>query len=270
MLKTLISAITGIFLLVTSAGAGSHGFSIEDIAEFDILPGWLTESGTHMAALRIKLAPGWKTYWRAPGAAGIPPRFDWEGSRNLSAVRFHWPAPQVFNQNGLRTVGYKNVLVLPMELTPKQRGGDIILRAEIELGVCEDICVPVSVRVSADLTGTGGIDPRIRAAIKARPETAREAGMRGVTCAIEPISDGLRLTARIDLPRLGRDEMAVFELPDQTIWVAEASASRQGRTLTAVTEMVPPTNAPFALDRSEVRITVFGAGRAVDIMGCTG
>src|SRR6185295_19860556 len=29
------------------------------------------------AGVEIKLQPGWKTYWRYPGDAGVPPRFDW-------------------------------------------------------------------------------------------------------------------------------------------------------------------------------------------------
>ena len=269
MLKTLVSTFAGALMLGSATLAGSHGFSADDVAEFEILQGWRTESGTYMTALRIQLEPGWKTYWRAPGQAGIPPRFDWEGSENLSSVQFHWPAPGVYVQNGLRTIGYKDELVLPIEVTPKQRGQDIALRAGIELGVCQDICIPINVRVSADLAGAGASNPRIRAAIDARPATAREAGLRKIACAVEPISDGLRLTARIDLPSQGGEEITVFELPDQTIWVAEADTSRLGDTLTAVTELVPPSNAPFMLNRDEVRITVLGKARAVDISGCS-
>ncbi len=35
------------------------------------------------AGIEIKLAPGWKTYWRYPGEAGAPPRFDFAGSENV-------------------------------------------------------------------------------------------------------------------------------------------------------------------------------------------
>ena len=37
--------------------------------------------GTYLGALRLTLKDGWKTYWRAPGDAGIPPQFDWNGSQ---------------------------------------------------------------------------------------------------------------------------------------------------------------------------------------------
>ena len=64
---------------------------LDEVVSASVLTGWRMENGHHMAALRITLAPGWKTYWRAPGEAGIPPRFDWTGSDNLSAVTVHWP-----------------------------------------------------------------------------------------------------------------------------------------------------------------------------------
>src|ERR1051325_831663 len=46
------------------------------------------------AGVEIHLAAGWKTYWRYPGDAGVPPRFDFSGSRNVKSVAVRWPAPQ--------------------------------------------------------------------------------------------------------------------------------------------------------------------------------
>ena len=40
----------------------------------------------HRAGIEIRLAPGWKTYWRYPGDSGVPPRFDFSGSRNVKSV----------------------------------------------------------------------------------------------------------------------------------------------------------------------------------------
>lgn len=254
--------------LAAPAAAGSHMFDVDDVAQFDVLPGWRTASASHMTALRVRLAPGWKTYWRAPGEGGIPPRFDWSGSQNLARVAFHWPTPQVFEQNGMRSVGFKDELVLPIELMPTRPGAPITMRADLEIGVCEDVCIQVGVRIAADILGPGASDPRIQAAIDARPHSSRAAGMTGIACAVDPISDGLRLTAQIQMPALGPNEVAVFELPDQRIWVAEAVASRQGAMLMAQTEMVPPAGRPFALDRSQVRITVLSNGRGVEINGC--
>ena len=242
-----------------------------EVAKFQVLPGWRTAEGTQMSALRIVLSPGWKTYWRAPGDGGIPPSFDWSGSRNIAAVQFHWPVPGVFDQNGMQTIGYSDELILPIEMTPRGPG-DIRMRADLELGVCQDICLPMQVRLDTTLTEADSQpDARISAALAARPATAREAGVTAVRCEVEPISDGLRLRAEIRMPAIGAAEVAVFETPDPAIWVSESAARREGASLWAEADLVPPNNRPFALDRSRLRITVIGGpGQAVDILGCTG
>ncbi|MFN6952019.1 MAG: protein-disulfide reductase DsbD domain-containing protein [Albidovulum sp.] len=233
--------------------------------------GWRTASGTQMAALELKLAPGWKTYWRAPGEGGIPPQFDWRGSTNIGSVAFHWPKPEVFDLNGMRIFGYRDALVLPIEIRPAEPGQPVRVRAEIDLGVCKEICMPMTVAVTADLPSAGTPDPVIGAALANGPEPAAAAGVTAVRCTAEPIRDGLRLTSHLAMPRLGPDEIAVVELADADVWVSPTRTQREGGELSATADLVPAEAKPFALDRSGVRITVFGAaGRVVDVQGCSG
>jgi DsbC/DsbD-like thiol-disulfide interchange protein len=256
-------------LLAAALCAGPAGaFDLSAVLEAEIRPGWRTAEGTHMAALHLRLADGWKTYWRAPGEAGIPPRFDWSGSRNVTEVRLHWPRPIVFETLGQRSIGYAGELVLPVELTLRDGGQPVEVAVRVDLGVCETICVPATVILAGRLGAGGSPDPRIEAALAARPHQARAAGLTGVACAVDPIADGLRVTARLDLPPLGSKEVAVFELSDATIWISEADSRREGGRLTAAAEMVAPSGAPFALDRSDLRITVLGEGRAAELRGC--
>jgi DsbC/DsbD-like thiol-disulfide interchange protein len=240
----------------------------DEVLQADLLPGWRMEGGHHMAGLSLALAPGWKTYWRSPGEAGIPPEFDWSGSQNVKSVRIHWPSPVVFHTNGMQTVGYKGGVVLPLEVVPEVPGQPVVLRARVDMGVCKDICMPAQVTVSADLPAPGAEQGDIRAALKARPATGGQAGVGRVACVVEPIADGLRLTATVEIAARGGDEAVVFEPADRSIWVAEAVTSRQAGVLTSVTELVAATGAPFALDRSGLRLTVLGGARAVEIEGC--
>ncbi len=243
----------------------------ENIVSATLRAGWRTGTGTQMAALELTLAPGWKTYWRAPGEAGIPPEFDWTGSQNIRSVAVHWPSPEVFDLNGMRTFGYRETLVLPIEFRPADAGRPVEVRARIDLGVCDDICVPMTVSVAGELATGAAPDPVIRAALADMPEPAAKAGLSAATCAAAPIRDGLRLTSRLDMPALGPEEIAVVELADRTVWVSSADTRREGGELIATADLVPAGAKPFTLDRSSVRITVFGsAGRVVEVQGCTG
>jgi DsbC/DsbD-like thiol-disulfide interchange protein len=266
MIRASLLAVLSAFAAAPLAAQGLP----DDLVRAELLPGWRTPDGTRMTALRLRLAPGWKTYWRAPGEAGIPPSFDWRGSRNVGSVSFHWPEPQVFDLNGYRTLAYGEELVLPIEVTPKDPGAPVSVAAKVALGVCEDVCVPVSLSIEAELPDIADADPVIEAALASQPQSARAAGLAAARCEIEPIRDGLRLTARLSLPARGGEEFAVVELGDGRVWVSEAETSREGGELVTVADLVPPDGKPFALDRRDVRITVFGDRGAVDVQGCTG
>ncbi len=240
----------------------------EDVVAATLLSGWQTDKGTHMAGLRLDLAPGWKTYWRSPGDAGIPPAFDWSRSTNLKAVHLHWPSPTVFHTNGYQTIGYVGGLLLPIEVVAEDPTAPVTLDAVMELGVCDKICIPATLHLTGRIDPPGAPDPEIRAALRAMPVPGTAAGVSAVSCTVEPIADGLRITATIALPALPGPETVAFETADPRVWVSESTTRRSGGTLIAATEMVGPSGAPFALDRSGLTLTVIHDQGAVEISGC--
>ena len=242
--------------------------SQDDVLQAALLPGWQMANGHRMTALNLTLAPHWKTYWRAPGETGIPPQFDWSGSRNLKSIALHWPSPEVIMLSGMQSIGYLDRLVLPVEIVAIDPARPVELRLQMALGVCKDVCMPAAFSLTEVLDGPGAKDGRITAALNNRPSTAAEAGLTDIGCQVSPNVDGLRIAARIAMPRQGNPETVVFETADATVWVAQATASRDGPLLNAQTDLVPPTGAPFALDRSGVIVTIIGQGRSVEIKGC--
>lgn len=253
--------------LVLAPVCATAQVALKDIVTIEVLDGGATARGTHQAALQLTLAEGWKTYWRAPGDSGIPPRFDWTGSRNLAQARIVWPRPRVYDEHGLRTIGYSDEVVLPIELSPKHEGAAMRLSGRMELGVCREVCVPAELRFSARLDTQAGRHPSIAAALADRPFSATEAGVTSAVCKVAPTDRGLRVTAHIALPPTGGTEYAVVEPGDARIWVSEAETTRQGDTLTVVSEL--QRDGAIALDRSALRITVLGRKMAVDIQGCS-
>lgn len=78
------------------------------------------------AGVQIRLAPGWKTYWRSPGDAGVPPQFEFAGSENVKAITVLWPAPQRFLEDGVTLIAYKGDVTFPLHVVSEdvwQTGG---------------------------------------------------------------------------------------------------------------------------------------------------
>jgi len=234
-----------------------------------ILPGWRADDGSHVAAIEMVLAQGWKTYWRAPGDAGIPPHFEWAGSGNLSGVEVSWPTPRAVMQDGMQTIAYDGRVILPLRVQPAQAGQAVQLSVRLDIGVCKDVCLPVTLDVAQLLpVAATQPDPRIAAALADRPYSAAEAGLGRVACSVTPRPDSLHLRAELDLPATGGREVAVVETGNPLIWVAPAHSHREGGRLIVETELHHVEGRAFALDRGGVRITVLGAAHAVDIRGC--
>jgi len=127
-----------------------------------LIAGFDTATRAYDGGLEIRLDHGWKTYWRMPGDAGIPPQFDWAGSRNVKRVEVLWPAPRRFADAGGETVGYKDRVVFPLRIYPENPDKDVMLDLKLFFGVCQDICIPGNGSISAH---SGRADPAAAALI---------------------------------------------------------------------------------------------------------
>ena len=132
------------------------------------------------AGIEIKLKPGWHTYWRYPGDSGVPPRFSFSGSDNVATVQVLYPAPHAFTDEAGTTIGYKENVIFPLKVFPRDKGKPVTLHAKIEYAVCEKLCVPVEARAELTLPGGAGATDAALSAAEAlvpKPVTAGEAGL---------------------------------------------------------------------------------------------
>ncbi|SEC03709.1 Thiol-disulfide interchange protein, contains DsbC and DsbD domains [Rhizobiales bacterium GAS191] len=96
------------------------------------------------AGIEIALDPGFKTYWRMPGDAGVPPVFDWSGSGNLASIATDWPAPQRFAEAGVSVIGYGgDNVVLPLRIAAADAAIPVKLALTLSYAACKTICVPL-------------------------------------------------------------------------------------------------------------------------------
>ena len=117
------------------------------------------ESGKVEGIVDVELLPGWTTYWRNPGEAGIPPVFDFSASKGIRVSKPKFPLPSVKKTSDLISVVYKKHVAFPFEATPIVAPLSGEMKLDILLGVCESICIPAVAEFSQDLTKLNRSDP---------------------------------------------------------------------------------------------------------------
>jgi DsbC/DsbD-like thiol-disulfide interchange protein len=109
-----------------------------------------------IAGVQLRMDPGWKTYWRNPGDSGVPPSFDFKGSKNLKQAELLYPAPhRIADANGT-AIGYDDEVVFPVKITPEREGEPVELKLAFEYGLCKDLCIPNDVNLELVVSAAEG------------------------------------------------------------------------------------------------------------------
>lgn len=217
-------------------------------------------TGTLSAAVVLELEEGWKTYWRSPGEVGLPPRFDWSGSKNLRDATHLWPAPNRFTAFGIENFGYETAVTFPVNVTLVDPGAPVDLKLTLDLLVCADVCVPEQLDLSLAIGTGAGRDSTAQAdiaqAIATVPEDGRPSSLDSATYFIDAAQSALFVAASSSqrfedpdlFPEMGED--TIFGKPDirastdgRAIWaqfpILSLSASPRPLSLT-LTDPVHP------------------------------
>ena len=109
------------------------------------------EETTVPVAIRVTIEKGWKTYWRTPGDAGLPPALSWTGSENFKSALIKWPAPHRFTLFDMDNFGYADDVTFPLDIALVAPGKALSLKLKLDLLVCSEICVPETHNLSLSL-----------------------------------------------------------------------------------------------------------------------
>lgn len=262
-LGALIAAFAAAFAAAPAVAGDAH-------ARTALTSGWAEADGARMAGLTIALAPGWKTYWRQPGDAGVPPRFDWTGSENVADVAVIWPRPHAFDSFGYRTIGYEGEVTLPLRVIALDPDKPITLRLAFDYGVCSDICVPAHDRLALIIAPDGGAgSASIAAALATRIVLAAEAGLIVERCTIAGAGDARRFEGAFRPGAAFDAAPAVVIEAGDDIWFAPAEVRVSDGVVhaSAVMETLTPD---LWVDRANIVVTLLGEDQAISVPACGG
>ncbi len=165
-----------------------------------------------VAGVEIRLAEDWKTYWRHPGDdGGLPPTFDWTGSRNVKSQRVLYPAPgRSRSLNGI-TIGYEKAVTFPVLVEPVDPTKPVMLALTFEYGICREICVPAEAKLALTIPAAlATMPPELAASLRRVPRLVEGASAgRVLKSAIATLS-GASPTITFDVAALedGASDMA--------------------------------------------------------------
>lgn len=168
-----------VLVLALLLGAGARA---ADVSRWDgdarsavrLIAGAQLAGGTLRAGVEVRLKAGWHTYWRYPGDAGVPPKFDFGGSQNLKRAQVLWPAPQRIVEAGGSSIGYLGDVIFPLQVEPLDAAKPVLLRLKLDYAVCEKLCVPAEGKAELALgNGPASRDAALAAAEARVPRKVR-------------------------------------------------------------------------------------------------
>ncbi|HEX4638947.1 MAG TPA: protein-disulfide reductase DsbD domain-containing protein [Chthoniobacterales bacterium] len=115
------------------------------------------------AGVLLRVAPGWHTYWKYSGDAGLPTEIKWNLPPGWKVGEIQWPIPLKTNDPGdIQTYGYQDELLLMQEITPPSKIdiSPVKLSAQVDWLVCERICIPGNAKLELELPTSTTAEPK--------------------------------------------------------------------------------------------------------------
>jgi thiol:disulfide interchange protein DsbD len=108
------------------------------------------------------MAPGWHTYWKFSGDAGLPTELKWKLPPGWKIGEIQWPIPlKTIDPGDIQTYGYVDEVLLMQEITPPPKidGSSVKLSTDASWLVCEKICIPGGATLQLELPTSANSQP---------------------------------------------------------------------------------------------------------------
>lgn len=164
---TILNKFVLSFFLITAVSAQpkfTNNVSAELISEVETI-----KSGEDFwVGIKLQHKPGWHTYWRNAGDAGLPTRIEWHLPEGFKAGEISWPYPEKILLVDVANFGYENPTMLLTKISASDNlkpGSSITLKASVSWLACKVECVPEFADLSLTLKvseTSNDINPKLR------------------------------------------------------------------------------------------------------------
>ena len=238
----------------------------------DVKPG-----ETITVGIEQNIRQGWHTYWLNPGDSGAVPRIAWGGVDGIESAPIQWPVPERLPFGPLMNYGYKDKVVLLQDVTLPDTlpPGAQTIRADIDILVCEEICIPETHEASFVVNGPAeGVPAAIEAARTKLPLAMgwqTELSEKDGNLIVRVASDAPGAFSNLESVEMFPEEWGLIANPEKTLAAMEGDVlvlthPRGDRALADV----PVSNMIIAYadangERKGVRVSALSAPAAADV-----
>lgn len=259
------------FLLVTLQHAparaeNASAWSQDTKSAVRLIGGTSKSAAPLRAGIEIKLQPGWHTYWRYPGDAGVPPRFDFSGSDNVKSATVSFPAPHLFTDETGSSIGYKDGVIFPVTIVAKDPARPVNARLKIEYAVCEKMCIPAEGK--AELTIAPGPGTEDMALTEAEARVPKKVSAADIGLTARRVNDAAKPLVAIDVIARDQGPMQIFVEGPGPEWALPIPKPAPGaptghRHFAFDLDGLPPGVSPKG--SFDLTFTVVEGGRAMEV-----
>jgi thiol:disulfide interchange protein DsbD len=148
-----VRAFSNLLIVIFTGFAGNFAHAAHTQAQLILSADIARPGDTIWAGVDLKMEPGWHTYWKNPGAAGMPTKIEWQLPPSVTAGKIQWPLPEKLPPAEVTTYGYndKVVLLVPLKLAADLKPGPLDLKAKVSWLECKEACIPGSGEIEATL-----------------------------------------------------------------------------------------------------------------------
>ena len=121
----------------------------------------LQRGKTGWLAVHLTMKPGWHTYWRNPGDAGLATSIKWTLPQGVTAGSILWPAPEKFVTRTIVAFGYPDevALLTAVKVPATFPFDNVDIAATVSWLACEKVCIPGSATLAIALPVGEAIAP---------------------------------------------------------------------------------------------------------------
>ena len=242
-----------------------------NFGDISFLKNYIIESESIIIGLEVNLNDGWKSYWRHSGDTGLPTRIVFKNIDALKSPTILWPSPIIENSEFGTSLVYKDENIIPIVIPNEKDSAPLKIEANIEMGVCRDICMPVKMSLVFDRNKAevSVSSDKLRKALIKIPSTNRKLGLKSPSCSVivKPNESFFELV--FNIPDTFLDTWALLEYKQNLIKVIKPEKKINSKEFHLNVEIDSLKNQYLIIDKSQFTLHLVARDKSLIFFGCT-